>query len=97
MESREFRAGDIVRHFKRETLSEPDRLGNKYLYQIVGIATHSETREKLMVYQALYGDFGLYVRPLAMFLSEVDHQKYPGIKQKYRFGNVEAWELFLYD
>ena len=85
MENREFRAGDIVRHFKRESLSESDRLSNKYLYQIVGIATHSETREKLMVYQSLYGDFGLYVRPLSMFLSEVDHQKYPEVKQKYRF------------
>ena len=83
--NREFRAGDIIRHFKRETLSETDRLSNKYLYQIVGIAAHSETGEKLMVYQALYGDFGLYVRPLEMFLSEVDHQKYPGVKQKYRF------------
>ena len=83
--NREFRAGDIVRHVKRETLSETDRLSNKYLYQIVGIAAHSETGEKLMVYQALYGDFGLYVRPLEMFLSEVDHQKYPGVKQKYRF------------
>ena len=85
MENREFRAGDIVRYFKRESLSESDRLSNKYLYQIVGIATYSETREKLMVYQALYGDFGLYVRPLAMFLSEVDHRKYPGIRQKFRF------------
>lgn len=85
MESREFRTGDIVQHFKQETLPEADKFGNKYLYQIVGIATHSETGEKLVVYQALYGDFGLYVRPLTMFLSEVDHQKYPGVKQKYRF------------
>ncbi|MDD6448988.1 MAG: DUF1653 domain-containing protein [Lachnospiraceae bacterium] len=85
MESREFRAGDIVQRFKRETLSGADRLGNKYLYQIVGVAAHSETGEKMMVYQALYGNFSLYVRPLTMFLSEMDHQKYPGVKQKYRF------------
>ena len=82
METREFRAGDIVRHFKRETV-EPD--SDKYLYMIVGEATHSETREKMMVYAALYGDGGLFVRPLDMFLSEVDHDKYPDIRQKYRF------------
>ena len=82
METREFRAGDIVRHFKRETV---DPASDKYLYMIVGEATHSETREKMMVYAALYGDGGLFVRPLEMFLSEVDHEKYPGIKQKYRF------------
>ena len=79
---RTFKAGDIVQHFKRETV---DPQTTTYLYKIIGIATHSETRESMMVYQALYGDQGLYVRPLEMFMSEVDHKKYPIIRQKYRF------------
>lgn len=77
-----FQPGDIVAHFKRETVTDGS---DTYLYRIIGIATHSETREKMMVYQALYGDFGAYVRPYDMFMSEVDHEKYPDIKQKYRF------------
>lgn len=79
---RTFKAGDIVQHFKRETVGSQT---TTYLYKIIGIATHSETRESMMVYQALYGDQGLYVRPLEMFMSEVDHKKYPNIRQKYRF------------
>lgn len=85
---RTFHPGDIVRHFKRETLSDEEKKANRYLYQIIGIATHSETREKMVVYQALYGDFGMFVRPLEMFMSEVDHEKYPEIRQKYRFEKV---------
>ena len=88
MENRIFHPGDIVRHFKRERLTEGEKRTNRYLYRIVGPAVHSETREPLMVYQALYGDFGLYVRPAAMFSSEVDRKKYPEIRQRYRFEKI---------
>lgn len=83
-----FKPGNIVQHFKLELLTEEERADNMYLYEIIGVAIHSETREPMMVYRPLYDDGGLYVRPLEMFLSEVDHEKYPEVKQKYRFEEV---------
>ena len=51
----------------------------------ITIRTKTETKEKYVVYKGLYGNQELYIRPYDMFLSEVDHEKYPNEKQKYRF------------
>ena len=59
---------EFYRHFK----------GN--IYQIRCLARHTETRERMVVYQAMYGTFEIYVRPLAMFMEEVDRVKYPDVK-----------------
>lgn len=65
--------GGLYRHFKG------------MYYYVKDIAIHSETDEKLVVYQQLYGERLTYVRPLEMFASEVDRQKYPQVEQQYRF------------
>lgn len=92
-----FIPGDIVQHFKRELLDPEERDTDIYLYEIIGVATHTETREQMMVYQALYDAGGMYVRPLEMFLSEVDREKYPDVKQKYRFEKVLNYSGKYYD
>lgn len=67
----------IYQHFK----------GDYYLVE--DIVIHSETREKYVVYRALYGDTQAYIRPYDMFVSKVDKAKYPEVKQEYRFALQE--------
>ena len=75
------KAGQIYRHFK----------GNSY--QIVAIAKHSETGEQMVVYQPLYAEGDIYVRPLDMFMSKVDKEKYPEIETEYRFTFIPEEEM----
>lgn len=90
MQNRDFEVGDIVQHFKRETLENP--LPYEYIYEILGFATHTETGEILVLYRAYNPPrrlhFKVWVRPYDTFISEVDREKYPNVKQKYRFKKI---------
>ena len=93
MMERRLNIGDIVKHFKREMMEKP---GSQYLYKILAFAEHTETGEKLVIYQALYENnsmgvhFNVYARPYDMFMSKVDREKYGDrFKQEYRFEKYE--------
>ena len=93
-----FQKNDIVKHFKSEMLSDEAKAAGVYTYIVLEThAMHTETEEPYVVYQALYDGkaFGLgtekgqiFIQPADRFMSEVDHQKYPDIKQKYRFEKI---------
>ena len=70
----ELKIHGIYKHFK----------GDYYIVEGIGI--HSETKENYVIYRGLYGDTEkLYLRPYEMFASKVDKEKYPKVKQEYRF------------
>ena len=77
---REIKAGGLYRHFKGRN------------YRVIAVAIHTETEEKLVIYQALYGTMEIYARPYEMFASEVDREKYPDVTQKYRFQEINEAE-----
>ena len=77
MSNRKLKIHGVYHHFK----------GNNYIVE--GVAKHSEDLSEYVVYRQLYGDGGLYIRPLKMFLSKVDRRKYPDVKQEWRFEEVE--------
>lgn len=86
---RDIAVGDIVQHFKREWV---DHHTSEYLYKVLAFAQHTENGERLVIYQALYSPFKICARPFSMFMSEVDHEKYPQAHQKYRFEKVKIEE-----
>ena len=76
-----------------------DMIGYKYrhfkggLYIVTNIAIHSESAEPMVIYRSAFDETLVWCRPLSMFLSEVDHDKYPDVKQKMRFERLEKVDV----
>ena len=79
--NRKIKVNHVYKHFKGD------------MYLVLEIAEHTETGEAMVIYRALYGNYKVYARPYDMFASEVDHKKYPNVKQKYRFQEVKIKSL----
>ena len=69
--------GKKYRHFKGKE------------YEVIAIGKHSETLEEMVVYKALYGNGDVWIRPLEMFITKLDKEKYPNIDQEYRFKEID--------
>lgn len=84
--NRQIQIGGVYRHFKGFTA------------RIITLTTHTETGEQLVIYECKGTENsgnhkdGIYARPHEMFLSEVDREKYPDAKQKYRFELIEEYD-----
>ena len=78
---RKVKINTVYRHFKGD------------MYLVLALAEHTETGENMVIYRALYGTYKVYARPYEMFVSEVDHKKYPDVKQKYRFQEMKIKSL----
>lgn len=82
----DLKPGTILRHFKFWLSTQDNMMANKYVYQVLCVAEHSETKEPMMVYQCLYAPFKIHCRPVSMVFEPVDTAKYPrATHQKHRF------------
>lgn len=82
-------SGTIVTYFKLDMLSSNEKLTGKYIYEVVGTATHTETDQLMVVYRSCDGSNKLWAKPVSMFLGKVDQKKYPKAVQQYKFEKYE--------
>ena len=92
--NRVFKVGDIVRHFK--AVNNQAETDTDYHYVIMAFPEHTETGELFVAYRQLYGNNDVYIRPAKMFFSEVDREKYPNVKQRYRMEKITSVEDLAY-
>ena len=83
---RKVEIGGIYEHFKRP--EDTNTNDGSYRYIVIDIAHHTETKEELVIYKALYPPYATYARPIQMFLGLVDENKYPECKRTFRFTKV---------